>query len=39
MTKNLMGLKICFPFVGDSMGGSNISSLNLIKKLNKKDMK
>lgn len=31
-----MGLKICFPFVGDSMGGSNISSLNLIKKLNKK---
>jgi len=31
-----MGLKICFPFVGDSMGGSHISSLNLIEKLNKK---
>ena len=30
-----MSFKICFPFVGDSIGGSHVSSLNLIKNLKK----
>ena len=28
-----MNKKICFPFVGDTLGGSHISSLELIKQL------
>ena len=28
-------IKICFPFVGDSIGGSHISAIELIKKLDK----
>ena len=31
-----MRINVCFPFVGDSIGGSHISSLNLIKMLQKK---
>ena len=30
-----MSRKICFPFVGDTLGGSHISSLELIKQLKK----
>ena len=30
-----MSKKICFPFVGDTLGGSHISSLELIKQLKK----
>ena len=29
-------LNICFPFVGDSLGGSHFSTLDIIKNLNKK---
>lgn len=32
-------MKILFPFVGDNIGGSHLSSLNLIKNLNKKKYK
>ena len=34
-----MSLKICFPFIGDSVGGSHISALILIKKLKTKGNK
>ena len=30
---------ICFPFVGDSLGGSHYSSLELINNLDKKEFK
>ena len=29
-------IRICYPFVGDSIGGSHLSSIELIKKLDKK---
>lgn len=28
-------IRICFPFVGNSIGGSHLSTIELIKKLNK----
>ena len=34
-----MNKKIIFPFVGDSIGGSHISSILLIKELKKKKNK
>ena len=28
-------IRICYPFVGDSIGGSHLSTIELIKKLDK----
>ena len=36
---NLKAKKIIFPFVGDSIGGSQISTIELIKILKKKKLK
>ena len=33
--KNKNKIRICYPFVGDSVGGSHLSMIEIIKNLNK----
>ena len=33
---NKKKIRVCFPFIGDSIGGSHLSAIELIKKLDNK---